>query len=557
MAALPQGATVGVIGAGTMGAGIAQVAAAAGHTVLLHDAAEGAVSKGIAGIGAGLDRLVERGKMDRAGRDALVARIRPAASLAEFAPAALVIEAVVEKLEVKRALFSALEKIVAPGAILASNTSSLSITEIGAALQRPGRCVGMHFFNPAPVMALVEIVSGLATDPAMAATTFETAGAWGKSPVHAKSTPGFIANRIARPFYGEALRLLEEGVADVPTLDAALRDCGGFRMGPFELLDLIGIDVNFLVTQSVWQAYFGDPRYTPSVLQQEMVAAGRHGRKTGRGWYDYSAGAAKPAPGVLPPGPKPRRIRLSQNPALAAKHGVFDPAAALAAMAAKAGIELAYEDVYRDLDGLEAPGGIQLAAASDAPPPGLSESGEGFYEPYAETAIRLDGCILRFTRGETGHDPGWRGPAVDDGTPVILYDLALDYAATPRVIIAAPPDAPKPALLAAAGFFQALGKTVTAVNDTPGLVVMRLVALLANEAADAVHRGVCSAEAADTATVKGLNYPLGPLAWAARLGWHRVHDVLRGLGNYYGEPRYRISPYVRKRDWEAQKRHER
>lgn len=550
MASLPTSATVAVIGAGTMGAGIAQVAAAAGHPVLLYDVAVGAVAKGIAATRAGLDKLVERQKMGAAERDALMGRIKPVETLDALAGAALVVEAVIEKLAVKHELMAALERIVKPDAILATNTSSLSITEIAAHLRHPGRVVGMHFFNPAPVMALVEVVTGVATAPEAAATVFDTAKAWGKAPVYAKSTPGFIANRIARPFYGEALKLLEEGAADAATLDAILRDCGGFRMGPFELMDLIGIDVNFLVTKSVWEAFFHDPRYQPSLLQQEMVAAGRHGRKTKRGWYDYHPGAEKPQPQEAPPGPKPKTIVLSQNPALAAERGAYDPAADLVALAREAGIAVTFEETQPDFQPLEDPfsprGGTQFAASVEGEEfefaPG---SAEDRYEPYAETTIGLDGCRLRLTRGTTGHEPGWREP---DDLPVVLYDLALDYRAAPRIAMAVPAGAPRNVMLTAAGFFQALGKRVTLVEDVPGLVAMRILSMLANEAADAVYRGVCSEADADTATLKGLNYPAGPLAWGRKLGWHRIHDVLRALNLYYGDPRYRVAPPIRR--WE-------
>ncbi len=549
MASLPTSATVAVIGAGTMGAGIAQVAASAGHPVLLYDVAVGAVAKGIAGTKAGLDKLVDRQKMSAAERDALMARIKPAEKLDELGHAALVVEAVIEKLSVKHEIFAALEQIVKPDAILATNTSSLSITEIAARLRHPGRVVGMHFFNPAPVMALVEVITGVATAPEAAATVFDTAKAWGKAPVYAKSTPGFIANRIARPFYGEALKLLEEGAADVATLDAILRDCGGFRMGPFELMDLIGIDVNFLVTKSVWEAFFNDPRYQPSLLQQEMVAAGRHGRKSKRGWYDYHPSAAKPAPQEAPQGPKPKTVVLSQNPALAAERGAFDPVADLAALAREAGITVTFEETQPDFQPLDDPfaprGGTQFASAAGEEFEFAPGTAEDRYEPYAETTIGLDGCRLRLTRGTTGHEPGWREP---DDLPVVLYDLALDYRATPRIAIAPPAGAPRNVVLTAAGFFQALGKRVTVVEDVPGLVAMRILAMLANEAADAVYRGVCSEADADTAVLKGLNYPAGPLAWGRKLGWHRIHDVLRGLNLYYGDPRYRVAPPIRR--WE-------
>ncbi|HEU4376823.1 MAG TPA: 3-hydroxyacyl-CoA dehydrogenase NAD-binding domain-containing protein, partial [Telluria sp.] len=234
---LEAGSTVAVIGSGAMGSGIAQVAAAAGHPVILFDTREGAAAKAIADIGKVFARLVEKGRMSAADADAANGRMRVAAAIADVRDAAIVIEAIVEDLGVKRALFAELETIVGDDCILATNTSSISVTAIAAELRRPQRLVGMHFFNPVPLMALVEVISGLATEPAVAEQVFATAAAWGKNPVHAKSTPGFIVNRVARPFYGEALRLLSEQAADAATLDAVMREAGGFRMGPFELMD--------------------------------------------------------------------------------------------------------------------------------------------------------------------------------------------------------------------------------------------------------------------------------------------------------------------------------
>ncbi|MBL8672280.1 MAG: 3-hydroxyacyl-CoA dehydrogenase, partial [Alphaproteobacteria bacterium] len=310
MTALPTDAVVAVIGAGTMGSGIAQVAAQAGHQVLLHDERAGAAEQAIAQTGKALDGLVAKGKIKAEQRQAIIDRLRPAAALKDLSAAGLVIEAVVEDLAVKQALFADLESITAPGAILATNTSSLSIGAIGRNLKAPGRFLGMHFFNPAPILPLVEVVSGLATDPAAAATVHDTAAAWGKTPVHAKSTPGFIVNRCARPFYAEALRLLGEGAADPATIDAAMRESGGFRMGPCELMDLIGHDVNFAVTRSVHAAFFGDPRYAPSVLQQELVESGRLGKKSGRGFYDYAKDAPPPDPRTAGQAPRPRRVAV-------------------------------------------------------------------------------------------------------------------------------------------------------------------------------------------------------------------------------------------------------
>ena len=291
---------VGVVGAGAMGRGIAQVAAAAGHRVLLGDADGGAVDRAREAVAAGLTRDVTKGRLDRPRADALLARIESAGStsagVGAFRQCGLVIEAVVEDLSVKRALFAALEEVVTREAILATNTSSLSIAAIGAATTHADRVVGMHFFNPAPLMALVEIVPAITTSAEVAERTRALANAWGKTTVVATDTPGFIVNRVARPFYGEALRMLEEGIADVSTIDWAVRDVAGFRMGPFELMDLIGNDVNFAVTTSVYEGFFHDPRYRPSLIQRRLVDAGLLGRKRERGYYDYRAGAAAPEP---------------------------------------------------------------------------------------------------------------------------------------------------------------------------------------------------------------------------------------------------------------------
>jgi 3-hydroxybutyryl-CoA dehydrogenase len=292
--------SVGVVGAGAMGRGIAQVAAAAGHRVLLSDAITAVVDRARDTIRAGLARDVAKGRLDQTRADALLARIENVGAMPEsagaFAECGIVIEAVAEDLGVKRALFTALEQVVTRDTILATNTSSLSIAAIGAATTHADRVVGMHFFNPAPLMALVEIVPAITTSPDVAERTRQLAASWGKTTVVATDTPGFIVNRVARPFYGEALRVLEEGIADVATIDWSLREIGGFRMGPFELMDLIGNDVNFAVTTSVFEGFFYDPRYRPSLVQRRLVDAGLLGRKRERGYYDYRAGASAPEP---------------------------------------------------------------------------------------------------------------------------------------------------------------------------------------------------------------------------------------------------------------------
>ena len=290
---------VGVVGAGAMGAGIAQVALRNGHRVLLADAQDAALARARAAIEASLQREVDKGRVtapeaERALGGLVI--VDPASGLSAFGEATLVIEAIVERLDAKQAVFDALGPIVAPVCVLATNTSSLSIASIGASVAYPERFLGIHFFNPAPIMPLVEIVPGVRTNGAVLRNARAFIDSWGKTTVVAADTPGFIVNRIARPFYGEALRMLEEGVADAVTIDWAMRERGGFRMGPFELMDFIGHDVNYVVTESVWTAMYFDSRYRPSLTQKRLLEAGLLGRKTGRGFHDYADDAAPPDP---------------------------------------------------------------------------------------------------------------------------------------------------------------------------------------------------------------------------------------------------------------------
>ena len=292
---------VGVVGAGAMGAGIAQVAATRGHQVILADSAAAALGRAQKGHHKALDHEVEKGRLSRADADAALARIFYVEGvgpeqIARFAPCGLVIEAIVERLDAKQSLFAALEAVVAPGAILATNTSSLSVAAIGGGRTHPDRVVGIHFFNPAPVMPLVEIIPSIATSPLVSAAARLLVDRWGKTTVLATDTPGFIVNRIARPFYGESLRMLEEGYGDCATIDWALTELAGFKMGPFALMDFIGNDVNFAVTSSVFEAMFFDPRYKPALTQRRLVEAGLLGRKSGQGYYDHRAGATSPEP---------------------------------------------------------------------------------------------------------------------------------------------------------------------------------------------------------------------------------------------------------------------
>ena len=302
---LERGTAIGVVGAGAMGSGIAQVAATRGHSVVVIDASGDVLARAASDVQRAIARDVEKGRLDGPAGAAAVARLRwhdmsGPSGLGVLADCGLVIEAIVETLDVKRDLFARVEGVVSGDCVLATNTSSLAVAAIAAGCQRPERVLGVHFFNPAPVMPLVEIIPWLGTTADVTAQTRALVNGWGKTTVLATDTPGFIVNRIARPFYGEGLRVHDEGVADPATIDWAMREIGGFRMGPFELMDLIGHDVNFAVTRSVFEAFFYDPRFKPSITQQRLVDAGLFGRKTGRGFYDYRDGASRPQPTTDP-----------------------------------------------------------------------------------------------------------------------------------------------------------------------------------------------------------------------------------------------------------------
>jgi 3-hydroxybutyryl-CoA dehydrogenase len=369
-----------VVGAGAMGGGIAQVLVEAGWEVLLYDTQDASLENGISRVRGVWDKLVEKGKINDAQRSAYNKQLSAAYVLREAAEVSLVIEAIYENLDAKRSVFTTLDDVVREECILATNTSSLSVSSIAAGVKRAERVVGLHFFNPAPLMPLVEIVPGIATDPAVVEACVAAVAAWGKVGVVAKDSPGFLVNRIARPFYGEALHLVEEGMADMATVDWAMTELGGFRMGPFALMDLIGHDVNYVVTETIWKQFYCDPRFRPSLSQKRLLEAGWLGRKSGRGFYDYRNGASLPEP----------------------------------------------------------------------------------------------------TRDEV------------------------------------------------------LGRAI----------VNRVVAMLINEAADAVYRAIGSESDVETAMLKGVNYPKGLLAWGREWGWTKVRDQIEALRERSGDPRYRVCPWI-------------
>ncbi|MBV8035565.1 3-hydroxyacyl-CoA dehydrogenase [Roseateles sp.] len=470
-----------VVGAGLMGAGIAQVAAQAGHDVALFDARAGAAEAAKAKLAQTLEGLVAKGRLAADAAQAALARITPVDAPA---PADLVIEAIVENLDVKRALFAELEALLPAEAVIATNTSSISVTALARGMQRPERLVGMHFFNPVPLMKLVEVVSGLGTAPEVAQAVFDLAQRWGKTAVHTRSTPGFIVNRIARPYYAEALMLLQDRAAAPELIDACLR-AAGFRMGPCELMDLIGHDTNFAVTNSVFAANFFDRRFTPSLVQQELVDAGFLGRKSGRGFYRYPEGA----PAVHHdeyPRPEAKRLVV---------HGQGVVADRFAAAFAQAERQPASDWV-----GLEA-----------------------------------DRTQIRLTDGRTAREIAAER---DLRAPVIVFDLPLgagsDLAYAKSGNVSDP-----------VGWLAALGFKPVEMADVPGLVVARTIAMLINEAADAVQQGVCDEAGADSAMKLGVNYPAGPFEWLALWGADAVVALLDRLDSYYRGERYRVSPYLR------------
>ncbi|MHC8308736.1 3-hydroxyacyl-CoA dehydrogenase PaaH [Pseudomonas sp. GT1P32] len=505
MTALNTNALIAVIGAGAMGAGIAQVAAQAGHPALLLDNRPGAAAQAIDGIDRQLGKRVEKGKLTAEARTATIARLQAVETIEALVDCDLIIEAIVENLEVKRALFRQLESLCSERCILASNTSSLSITSIAAQLSRPERLLGLHFFNPAPIMALVEIVSGLASDPALAECLYDTAKAWGKKPVHSRSTPGFIVNRVARPFYAESLRLLQEGAADCPTLDALMRDAGGFAMGAFELTDLIGHDVNYAVTCSVFDAYYGDTRFQPSLIQKELVDAGRLGRKSGHGFYNYGEAAERPTPASI----------ISE----------------------------------RQVETCIAEGNLGIAQSLI---PRLREHGVEVIERDGRGLLRVGDAVLALSDGrmacQRAREEGLRN--------LILLDLVFDYAQSRRIAISYCENIDDIALQQGVALLQRAGLTVSQLSDSPALAVLRTVVMLANEAADALLQGVASASDIDLAMRAGVNYPQGPLAWADAIGLSHVLKVLENLQASYGEERYRPSLLLRRRVAEGRTLHD-
>ncbi len=496
------GDTVAVVGTGAMGAGIAQVAARSGHQVLLLDASPAALAAGLERVRAGLRRDAARGLLTERAAAEAAARIHPATGYSDLADCGLVIESVTEDLGAKREVLRAVEASVGEDVMLATNTSSLPVTALGSALYRPERLVGLHFFNPAARMDLVEVVRGDATGEKVVDAAADLARTWGKTPVVCASTPGFVVNRVARPFYGEAQRLVELRAASPATIDAVLREAGGFPMGPFELSDLVGQDVNLAVSRSVWEQTFHDPRYAPTAWQQRLVDAGRLGRKCGRGVYAYGrdGSALDLEPHSAPARRPPAMVELFED-----DFGVMTPF----------------------LDRVAA-GGVEIVRAP-APDSEVLEELPG---------LRLPGNgLLRVTDGSTA-----RSWALEAEGGVVLLDWAHDPSTCTRVALMAARDVSPVVLDAAVGLCQAAGVAVSVIGDVAGGIVARTVSMLVNEAVDLVARGEASATDVDVAMLLGTGYPSGPLEWGDRVNAARVGAVLGELHEDTPTGRYRISP---------------
>jgi 3-hydroxybutyryl-CoA dehydrogenase len=477
----------GVAGSGTMGRGIVQVLAQCGVRTLVFDAQSGAAPKAKESIAQALGKLLERGKLERSALDATLGRIELVESLEALKPCDLVLEAIVEDLGAKRELFSKLESIVGRDSILASNTSSLSVTAMAAACQRPQRVAGYHFFNPVPVMKIVEVVAGELTDPWVTDALSVLARRFGHTPVHCRDTPGFVVNHAGRAYVPEALRILSEGIADFATIDRILVESAGFRLGPFGLMDLVGLDVSHAVMKSMYQQYFEEPKYRPSFLSETRVAAGLLGRKSGRGWYVYGKdGAAEPIP-------EPR------VPAAAKPPSVWCVA-----------------ELKELLGKLEARLVVKPAPDSVC-----------FVAPLGKDATT--------SAREYGLDPR-RTVAVDP-----LFGFAK------RRTLMTTPLTSAETRQAAHALLSSDGVPVSVIKDSPGFVAQRVVAHIVNVGCDIAQMRIATPEDLDRAVVLGLNYPRGPLAMGDAVGAARVLAVLEAMHDFYQDPRYRPSAWLKRR----------
>jgi len=487
---------VGVVGVGAMGRGIAQIAAQAGSTVRLFDMQPEAIRKAHDAIAAQWDKLAEKGRISPEQLSAYKARLQPANSLKDLSDCDMVVEAIVERLDVKKSFFTELEGIVSDSAVLATNTSSLSVTAIAAPLKRPQRFAGYHFFNPVPLMKVVEVIPGLKTDPKVCESLTAYAKQMGHTPVTAQDTPGFIVNHAGRGYGTEALRVVGEGVADFATIDRILKDQVGFKLGPFELMDLTALDVSHPVMESIYHQYYEEPRYRPSVITAQRLAGGVFGKKVGDGFYAYVGGVAQVPPEQAVP-------QVQDMPPV----WVSSRAARRADLL----------QLLKDL-------GAKIETGASPSPQALSIVAPlGFDVTTVAVVERLD-------------------PARTVGIDMLFEDRG-----TRRRVLATNPATRQDMRDAAHALFARDGKAVSVIRDSGGFVTQRVVATIVNIASDICQQQICSPQDLETAVTLGLGYPMGPLAMGDKLGPDNVLETLFNLQTVYGDPRYRPSAWLRRR----------
>jgi 3-hydroxybutyryl-CoA dehydrogenase len=487
---------IAVIGAGAMGRGIAQIAAQAGSRVKIYDTQPEALLKARDALFSQWDKLEEKGRLSPQAVADNKSRLVLVEQLPLLADCNLVVEAIIERLDIKKALFAELEAIVHADTVLVTNTSSLSVTAIAAGLKRPGRFAGYHFFNPVPLMKVVEVIAGLRTDPAICDGLSHYARQMGHTPVQAQDTPGFIVNHAGRGYGTEALRIVGEGIADFATIDRILRDQVGFKLGPFELFDLTALDVSHPVMESIYRQYFEEPRYRPSVITAQRLAGGLLGKKVGEGFYRYVDGAAQTSP-------EPATPLVAEMPSV-----WVSPRAARRS------------ELLQLLKNLDA----RIETGASPSPVALSLVAPlGFDVTTVAVVERLD-------------------PARTVG-----IDMLVDDAATRRRVLATNPATRIDMRDAAHALFSRDGKAVSVIRDSGGFVTQRVVANIVNIAADMCQQRVCTPQDLETAVTLGLGYPLGPLAMGDRYGPTNILEVLFNMQTVYGDPRYRPSPWLRRR----------
>jgi 3-hydroxybutyryl-CoA dehydrogenase len=523
---------IGVLGAGVMGNGIAQVAARSGARTLLYDPFPEALAKGTQAALAGLAKEASKGRLSDEQAARAADALEPVEEMAALADCELVIEAAPERIDLKHEMYGKLSEIVGEECVIATNTSSLLVTAIAAGATHPERVVGMHFFNPAPLMALLEVVAGVESSERALALASATGEAMGKTVIVAKDGPGFIVNRCNRPFGLEALRLLQEQISDVESIDRICRMEGGFRMGPFELMDLVGVETGLEISKSFYEQSFGEPRWRPSMIAARQVAAGLYGRKTGRGYYDYSDGPGKHRPQDPPPveGGAP-----GNNEGVVVISGEGTIANALRKAAGEAGYEVRSPHAPT--------GGVLPALCVDCECAPARRQGEG--NAAAERPDRRGAPAQQSGGARVVLCASGSLSALDPEGSAVGFHVLPPLEKASLVELTRNESSSPVAAARAERFFGALGKHVVWVGDAPGLVLGRIVCQVINESAFALGEGVGSARDIDTGMVLGLSHPRGPLEWADAIGLDHVLTVLNALCDEYREERYRPAPLLR------------